>query len=92
PIETIPQKTMDRLIHYHWPGNVRELENPVEQTVLLSQGPELIVDLGLPKHNLSKPFRQSPPQRSLNANTSYGHCGHANEFLEVPQVQPCVWG
>lgn len=30
---------------YHWPGNVRELENAVERAVILSDGPEISLDL-----------------------------------------------
>ncbi|MEM7262057.1 MAG: sigma-54 dependent transcriptional regulator [Planctomycetota bacterium] len=32
------------LLAYHWPGNVRELENLIERAVLLSTGPEIVVD------------------------------------------------
>jgi formate hydrogenlyase transcriptional activator len=45
PIETIPTKTMDRLVRYHWPGNIRELENLIERAVILSPGTELSVPL-----------------------------------------------
>ncbi|MAY02348.1 MAG: response regulator [Gammaproteobacteria bacterium] len=30
---------------YHWPGNVRELENAIERAVILSETPEIPVDL-----------------------------------------------
>jgi len=35
----IPEKEMDKLIHYDWPGNVRELENIIERGVILNPGP-----------------------------------------------------
>ncbi len=44
-IETIPTKTMDRLVRYHWPGNIRELGNLIERAVILSPGSELSVRL-----------------------------------------------
>ena len=40
------------LKEYDWPGNVRELKNLIERGVLLSDGPELMLeDLGLEKTN-----------------------------------------
>ncbi|MBL4638344.1 MAG: sigma 54-interacting transcriptional regulator [Proteobacteria bacterium] len=35
-IDTIPNKTMDKLVNYDWKGNVRELENVIERGVILS--------------------------------------------------------
>jgi len=35
----IPEKEMDKLVHYDWPGNVRELENIIERGVILNPGP-----------------------------------------------------
>ncbi len=37
-IDSIPRKTMDRLIHYSWPGNVRELRNVIEHAMILATG------------------------------------------------------
>ena len=40
------------LKNYDWPGNVRELKNLIERGVLLSEGPELLLDdLGLKNNN-----------------------------------------
>ncbi len=40
------------LRNYDWPGNVRELKNLIERGVLLSEGPELLLDdLGLKNKN-----------------------------------------
>jgi len=36
-IDTIPNKTMDKLVNYDWQGNVRELENVIERGVILSR-------------------------------------------------------
>lgn len=62
PIETIPQKTINQLSHYHWPGNVRELENLIERAVILSQGSALVVALGTVKQ---KRLKSLPPIASL---------------------------
>lgn len=32
------------LMQYNWPGNIRELKNIIERTVLLEDGPELVLD------------------------------------------------
>ncbi|HND33681.1 MAG TPA: sigma-54 dependent transcriptional regulator, partial [Myxococcota bacterium] len=44
-ITQVPRATLERLMTWPWPGNIRELENLVERSVLLSEGPELDVDL-----------------------------------------------
>src|SRR5438034_2497866 len=45
-IETIPAEAMAVLVQYPWPGNIRELENIIERAVILSPGPELLINLG----------------------------------------------
>jgi len=37
-IETVPSRTMDKLVSWPWPGNVRELQNMIERGVILSRG------------------------------------------------------
>src|SRR5690606_4585855 len=44
PVERIPKGVMDALTDYDWPGNVRELQNVLERAVVLSQGPELVLE------------------------------------------------
>ncbi|MGA2651298.1 MAG: sigma 54-interacting transcriptional regulator [Terracidiphilus sp.] len=44
-IESIPDETMQALIHWPWPGNIRELENFLERAVILTRGPVLYVPL-----------------------------------------------
>jgi len=44
-IESIPTHAMVALTNYDWPGNIRELQNVIERSVVLSNGPELHVDL-----------------------------------------------
>jgi formate hydrogenlyase transcriptional activator len=46
-IDTISQRTMDRLQNHPWPGNVRELRNVVERSMIVSRGRTL--DLALPE-------------------------------------------
>ena len=48
-IVKIPRKTMQVLEDYPWHGNVRELSNVIEQSVIMSKGPELeLADLSDP--------------------------------------------
>ena len=47
-VDTIPQKTLERLQNYPWPGNVRELENTVEQALINAHDNTLRVDLPSP--------------------------------------------
>jgi formate hydrogenlyase transcriptional activator len=44
-IESIPDETMEALVHWRWPGNIRELENFLERAVILTRGPALYVPL-----------------------------------------------
>jgi PAS domain S-box-containing protein len=44
-IDTISQRTMDRLQNHPWPGNVRELRNVVERSMIVSRGRTLALAL-----------------------------------------------
>jgi formate hydrogenlyase transcriptional activator len=44
-IETISRASLEALTNYDWPGNIRELQNIIERSVVLSNGPELLVAL-----------------------------------------------
>jgi len=44
-IERISKKNMEALEHYFWPGNIRELRNMVERSMILSNGPVLVIDV-----------------------------------------------
>ena len=41
----IHPSTLEAMMVYPWPGNIRELENVIERAVILSQGPDLVVEL-----------------------------------------------
>lgn len=45
PIDQIRAGDLDALRQYPWPGNIRELRNVVERAMILSNGPELRIDL-----------------------------------------------
>jgi DNA-binding NtrC family response regulator len=40
-INSVPKKTIEKLMEYHWPGNIRELENIIERGHVLSNGNKL---------------------------------------------------
>lgn len=42
--ESISKKNMDALECYSWPGNIRELRNTIERAMILSNGPNLVVE------------------------------------------------
>jgi formate hydrogenlyase transcriptional activator len=44
-IESIPKQTMEALQEYPWPGNVRQLRNVIEHGMIVTSGPELVVEL-----------------------------------------------
>jgi PAS domain S-box-containing protein len=48
PIRRISDEVLTTLTEYDWPGNVRELENVVEQALILSPGPDLMLAGALP--------------------------------------------
>ena len=44
-VDRIPTQALEALVNYDWPGNIRELQNVIERSVILSNGPELRVDM-----------------------------------------------
>jgi transcriptional regulator with GAF, ATPase, and Fis domain len=44
-IDRISKKNMEALEHYSWPGNIRELRNMVERSMILCNGPVLVIDV-----------------------------------------------
>jgi DNA-binding NtrC family response regulator len=57
----IHPEAMDVLVAYHWPGNIRQLENAVQQAVLVSRGPELLVE------HLPQQLREPSPKEPEKA-------------------------
>ena len=65
---------------YPWPGNIRQLENVVQQAVLVSSGPELLVE------HLPEMVREQAPADGIG-RPGNGHHGvdsllHNREVLE----------
>ncbi len=56
---SIPRQSINALMKYNWPGNVRELENLIERAAILSDGPDLLIELPLSIQ------RGSPGNRTL---------------------------
>jgi PAS domain S-box-containing protein len=75
-IETIPDATMDALIHWKWPGNIRELENLLERAVILTRGPVLYVPLA----ELESPVEEDEPEDSETATL---HTAEREHILKV---------
>ena len=42
---SIPRQSINALMKYNWPGNVRELENLIERAAIVSEGPDLLIEL-----------------------------------------------
>jgi formate hydrogenlyase transcriptional activator len=71
-IERIPAEALQALCRYEWPGNIRELENLIERGVILSSGPELLVEppklrsapATIPTENSGDPFTLEDAERS----------------------------
>jgi transcriptional regulator with GAF, ATPase, and Fis domain len=58
-IETVSQRSLDRLSVYDWPGNVRELQNVLERAVVLATGP--VLEVGPELLHLDPDAHPAPP-------------------------------
>ncbi len=54
---------------YHWPGNVRQLENVLQEAVLVSSGPELLLR-DLPQLVTADPVAEQPDSSSNGVATA----------------------
>ena len=60
-VDRVPESVMASFERYDWPGNVRELQHLIERAVILSTGPELVLD---------EPLQSAPVFRqSIGTNT-----------------------
>ncbi len=66
----ITPEAMHALQHFHWPGNIRQLENVIQQGVLVSKGPALLLE-------------HLPPQVQEHAAMSNGTAPPTGDTLAV---------
>lgn len=66
-ISRVPRDVMQRLVAYSWPGNIRELENVIERTLILSPGPDLLLEPGM------LPVTSSPVSTNTSTQPSIAH-------------------
>jgi len=76
----VSPRALDALEAYPWPGNIRQLENFVQQAVLVSGGPELLLEHLPPQVRDYRPDGRAPaaPPDSLS---------HSRELLERNVIQ-----
>ena len=73
---------MEALENFPWPGNIRQLENAVQQSVLVSSGPELLFD------HLPEQIRvHQPAARESVAEPPRDSLIHNREALERNVIQ-----
>lgn len=78
----IGQEAQNTLRTQRWPGNVRELENTMHRSVLLSQGPELVMDATMLQlaGSLSSEFPAEAATAPIHAASSLP-AGEEGEFV-----------
>jgi DNA-binding NtrC family response regulator len=72
---------MAALEAFPWPGNIRQLENVVQQAVLVSSGPELLVQ------HLPQPVQDYAMSNQANFNGSADTLLHNRELAERTIIQ-----
>ncbi len=77
----ISPEAMVALEAFPWPGNLRQLENVVQQAVLVSTGPELLLP------HLPQPVQEYATQEGGNGNGSGDSLLHNREVLERAVIQ-----
>jgi DNA-binding NtrC family response regulator len=77
----IDGRAMAALEAFSWPGNIRQLENVVQQAVLVSSGPELMLE------HLPQPIRDYVPVSNGAAHTPAESLMHNREVLERNFIQ-----
>jgi formate hydrogenlyase transcriptional activator len=73
-IDSIPTAAIEALTRYDWPGNIRELQNVIERSVILTQGPTLMIAMpeilsgnGTAQRNGSEMMLSAERERILRA-------------------------
>jgi transcriptional regulator with PAS, ATPase and Fis domain len=77
----IRPETLAALEAFPWPGNIRQLENVVQQAVLVSSGPELLLD------HLPAPLQEYALAGELNRPPSAASLSHNRETTERAVIQ-----
>jgi formate hydrogenlyase transcriptional activator len=75
-IERIPSQALEALTRYEWPGNIRELQNVIERSVILSNGPELRV-------NMPELSEIPSPIRPSGRSSGTSGAGERDQILEA---------
>ncbi len=68
-IKNISRKDMENLINYPWPGNVRQLRNVIERAMIISSGPDLVIDL--PGISKESPVEMKPIEEVERDHIAY---------------------
>jgi DNA-binding NtrC family response regulator len=74
-------KAMEVLEAFPWPGNIRQLENVVQEAVLVSNGPELLLS------HLPHPLQEFATLHNGNDHMSGGSLTHNREISERTIIQ-----
>lgn len=74
-------RALSALEAFPWSGNIRQLENVIQQAVLVSSGPELLLE------HLPQPIREYVPAAHTNGHAATESLLHNRELLERNFIQ-----
>jgi DNA-binding NtrC family response regulator len=77
----ISPEAMEALESFPWPGNIRQLENVVQQAVLVSTGPELLLQ------HLPQPVQEAAHASPQNGHAHSDSLTHNREIAERSSIQ-----
>src|SRR5262249_47161822 len=77
----ISAEALTALKSFPWPGNIRQLENAVQQAVLVSSGPTLLLE------HFPKPVQEGVLMPNGDVQTSNGVLLRSREVLERTVIQ-----
>jgi DNA-binding NtrC family response regulator len=78
----IEPESQEALARYPWPGNVRELQNVIERAVIISTGPEVVIDLGLPVDASELPTLDEDPVATARRSLLENEAEHIRRVLQ----------